>query len=177
MISATHHTAGLFGRLLLMLAAPVFSSSALQMTPDTLVAVTPDVNSSTTDNPTKASPRNLQQELQLARDYLAGNGVTRDASKSAYWYRQAADRGDPSAQVELGYFYLVGIGVSRDEQEAAKWFQRAAASGSRTGKLNMAVMYLRGAGLPHDPHLGVTLLSELAKDGDARAKTIWDCST
>jgi TPR repeat protein len=171
MISATHtHIAGSFGQLLLLLAAPVFAGHALQVTPDTLVAGTPDVNRSQQDNLTKSRPGTLAQELQLARKYLTGDGVVRDPSQSAYWYRKAADRGDPSAQVQLGYFYLAGIGVGRDEQEAAKWFERAAGSGSRTAKLNMAVMYLKGAGVPHDPQLGFSLLTELAKQGDPRSE-------
>ena len=95
----------------------------------------------------------LQQELQLAGDYMTGHGVARNITRSAYWYHKAADQGYPGAQVQLGYFYLTGLGVERNEAEAAKWFERAAASGSKEGKLNLAVLYIRGSVVPRDPHL------------------------
>jgi TPR repeat protein len=115
--------------------------------------------------------RHLQQELKLAGDFLAGRGVPKDAERAAYWYRKAADQGDPAAQAELGYFYASGIGVRADQAEAAKWYERAMAGGSRTAKLNLAVMYLKGTGIKRDPQLGIDLLHELSKGKDPRAES------
>lgn len=118
-----------------------------------------------------AADGHLQQELKLAGDYLAGRGVPKDAERAAYWYRKAADQGDPSAEAELGYFYASGVGVQANQAEAAKWYERAMAGGSQTAKLNLAVMYLKGAGVKRDPQLGIDLLDELAKLKDARAES------
>jgi len=131
-----------------------------------------DVN---TDAPSEqvqrlASTGHLPEELELARDYYAGHGVARDVTRAFYWYRRAANQGDPGAQVDLGYLYLKGIGVKPDTAEAAKWFQRAASSGSAAGKLDLAVLYLKGAGVPQDAHLAFNLLSELAKHEDPRGE-------
>jgi len=118
----------------------------------------------------KAIAGHLREELKLAGDYLAGRGVTRDLSQAAYWYRKAADQGDPGAQVDMGYFYLAGIGVKADAEQAVRWFQRASASGSRAGKLNLAVLYLNGEGVPEDTRLGLDLLNDLAKRDDPRGE-------
>lgn len=117
-----------------------------------------------------ASSGHLREELELARDYYAGHGVARDVNQAAYWYRKAADQGDPGAQVDLGYLYLKGIGVKPDAAQAARWFQRAASSGSAAGKLNLAVLYLKGKGVPQDARLAVGLLNELARHGDPRGE-------
>jgi len=130
--------------------------------------VNPDVPSEETQR--RASAGHLREELELARDYYAGRGVSRDLSQAAYWYRKAAEQGDPAAQVDLGYFYLKGIGMKADVAQAAKWFQRAAASGSLAGKLNLAILYLRGTGVPQDSHLAITLLNELTKHEDPRGE-------
>jgi TPR repeat protein len=119
----------------------------------------------------------LKQELQLAGNYMAGRGVTRDIAQAIYWYRKAADQGLPAAQVQLGYFYLAGVGVSRDEAQAAKWFERAAASGSYEGKLNLAVLYLRGSGITHFPraegYLGILYLIGVGVEKDPAKAEKW----
>ena len=122
------------------------------------------------DLPSNAAHAQLGRELKLAGDYYAGRGVAQDLSQSAYWYRKAADRGDPGAQVELGYFYLHGIGVDQDSSQALRWFARAAASGNHLAKLNLAVLYLKGAGVEQDTALGTKMLQELVKLHDARAE-------
>lgn len=118
----------------------------------------------------RAAAGHMQEELQLANDYYIGKRVARDLVQSAYWFRKAAEQGDPGAEVEIGYFYLTGTGVKADGQQAVRWFTRASASGSHMGKLNLAVAYLRGIGVPSDPHLGASLLSELAKEQDPRGE-------
>lgn len=114
--------------------------------------------------------RTIQQELQLGSAYLVGKGVPKDEVQAAYWFRKAADQGDPGAQNQLGYLYTYGIGVARDDAQAFRWFARAAGAGWQPAKLNMAVMYLRGTGVARDPQLGWDLLNELATKGNARAQ-------
>jgi TPR repeat protein len=124
-----------------------------------------------TDNPA-ATQRNatIQQELRMAGDYLVGKGVPKDLVQSAYWFKKAADQGDPGAQNELGYLYIWGAGVERDETQAFKWFARASGSGSQQAKLNLAVMYLKGMGVARDNEMGRALLTELAEKRNGRAE-------
>lgn len=119
--------------------------------------------------PVQTSSAVTQQEIRLAGDYLVGRGVQKDPIQAAYWYRKAADQGDPEAQNQLGYLYTWGIGVARDPAEAFRWFARAAGYGCQSAKLNLAVLYFRGAGTPRDVPLAVDLLNQLAEKGNARA--------
>jgi TPR repeat protein len=120
----------------------------------------------------QASPqaRTIEQELKLAGDYLVGKGVPKDPVQSAYWFRKAADQGDPGAQNQLGYMYVWGIGVDRDDTQAFRWFSRAAGDGMQQAKLNMAVMYMKGLGVSRDPEMGRLLLTELAAKRNGRAE-------
>ncbi|HVT98671.1 MAG TPA: tetratricopeptide repeat protein [Acidobacteriaceae bacterium] len=112
----------------------------------------------------------IEKELRLAGDYLIGRGVPKDPVQAAYWYRKAADQGDPGAQNQLGYLYTWGIGVERNQAEAFRWYARAAGSGSQAAKLNLAVLYYRGVGTARDVSLAVQMLHELAEKGDPRAQ-------
>jgi uncharacterized protein len=118
---------------------------------------------------TKAGQGFVNQEMELAADYSVGRGVPKDLSRSAYWYRKAADQGNPAAQLFLGYMYTVGIGVSQDRAEAVKWYRRAASSDETTAKVNLAALYLRGEGVKQDTEEGLRLLKSAAEKGDGRA--------
>lgn len=111
----------------------------------------------------------VAQELHLGNAYLIGNGVPKDPVQSAYWYRKAADQGDPGAQIEMGYFCLAGTGVDQNPAEAAKWFARAAGSGSSLAKVNLATLYMKGTGVPRDPKFALSLLAQAAERGNAHA--------
>lgn len=158
----TAKAAGCVAALFLMTAG----MPALQAQMSPLSVDRPD-----TDNPavTQANAM-IQQELRMAGDYLVGKGVPKDLVQSAYWFKKAADQGDPGAQNELGYLYIWGIGVERDEARAFKWFARASGSGSQQAKLNLAVMYLKGMGVAKDDEMGRELLNELAEKRNGRAE-------
>jgi TPR repeat protein len=118
---------------------------------------------------TKAAQGFVKQEMELAADYSVGRRVPKDLNRSAYWYRKAADQGNPAAQLFLGYMYTVGIGVSQDRIEAVKWYRRAASSDNSTAKVNLAALYMRGEGVKQDTQEGVRLLQSAAEKGDGRA--------
>src|SRR3984893_9519046 len=91
---------------------------------DTMSANAKPDTSGVADLQTKAERGYVKQELELAADYFAGRGVPKDLTQSAYWYRKAADQGNPAAQVYLGCMYTVGMGVPQDKAEAVKWYRR-----------------------------------------------------
>jgi len=47
--------------------------------------------------------------------------------QAAFWFHQAAKRGDADAQYSLFRLYHKGIGVKQDDQKACKWFLASAA--------------------------------------------------
>jgi uncharacterized protein len=128
-----------------------------------------DPQARVTELQTKAGQGFIKQELELAADYFAGRGVPRDLSQAAYWYRKAAEQGNPPAQVNLGYMYTVGMGVSRDTAEAVKWYRRAASSNSPDAKVNLASLYMRGDGVKQDKEEALRLLKSAAEKGYGRA--------
>jgi uncharacterized protein len=118
---------------------------------------------------TKAARGYVRQQLELAADYFAGRGVPKDLTQSAYWYRKAADQGNPAAQVYLGYMYTVGIGVPQDKAEAVSWYRRAASAGNAEAEVNLAALYLRGDGVKQDIQEALRLLKLAADKRDGRA--------
>jgi TPR repeat protein len=62
--------------------------------------------------------------------YSKGEGVTKDFSEAAKWYRKAADQGDAKAQSMLGFIYYQGEGITKDFSEAIKWWNKAAEQGN-----------------------------------------------
>jgi TPR repeat protein len=117
----------------------------------------------------KATRGYVKQELELAADYFAGRGVPKDLTQSAYWYRKAADQGNPAAQVYLGYMYTVGMGVPQDKTEAIRWYRRAASAGNAEAEVNMAALYIRGDGIKQDIQEALRLLKSAAEKRDGRA--------
>jgi TPR repeat protein len=59
----------------------------------------------------------------------------RDYSEALRNYRQAADKGDATAQYMVGNFHFRGWGVVRDDTEALRWYRAAAAQGHKGAQL------------------------------------------
>ena len=66
----------------------------------------------------------------LAKLYLLGVGVRKDARKAAALLKHAAESGSPEAKYDLGMLYLAGDGVAKNKDEAQKFFRQAAKAGS-----------------------------------------------
>src|SRR6266849_6565815 len=125
---------------------------------DTMTAVAKPDTSGVAELEAKAARGYIKQELELAADYFAGRGVPKDLTQSAYWYRKAADQGNPPAQLYLGYMYTVGMGVPQDKAEAVLWYRRASTSNYPEAKVNLAALYMRGDGVKQDRQEAIRLL-------------------
>jgi len=71
----------------------------------------------------------VEAQYNLGAMYDAGQGVAKDASQAAYWWRKAAEQGDAQAQYNLGMMYLLGMGAPKDYAAAYKWIGLAVAHG------------------------------------------------
>jgi uncharacterized protein len=118
---------------------------------------------------TAPAPRSVDEEIKLANDYFSGHGVAQDLKLSAYWFKKAAEAGDPQAEMQIGYFYDAGIGVAKDPKLAAHWYQLAAAGGFATAKVDLGVLYLWGTGVEKNPQLAMQLFREAAEKGSGLA--------
>jgi TPR repeat protein len=57
--------------------------------------------------------------------YENGISVPQSDSRSAHWYRLAAEQGDRGSQFRLGEIYYLGTGIPKDWAEAVKWWRLA----------------------------------------------------
>lgn len=64
-------------------------------------------------------------QFLLARLYLDGNGVERDARQAARWLNLAAEKGHSSAQAMLGQLLTHGEGVPRQPVRGLMWLELA----------------------------------------------------
>lgn len=79
-------------------------------------------------------------QYRLGECYYIGDGVWKDVSETAAWYRKAAEQGHAEAQYNLGICYYNGRGVKKDTAEAAKWFREAAKNGDADAKEMLEVL-------------------------------------
>jgi TPR repeat protein len=58
--------------------------------------------------------------------YAIGQGLPKDYTTAATWYRKAAEQGQAKAQFLLGMMYARGQGVPQDYATAHMWFNLSA---------------------------------------------------
>jgi TPR repeat protein len=95
----------------------------------------------------RAERGDVSAELTLAQAYFMGNGVPKDQTEAAHWFRQAAEQGEPQSQRILGLMYQAGAaGLPRDNVQAASWFLKAAEHGDALAQNQLGGMYEAGNG-------------------------------
>lgn len=70
-----------------------------------------------------------KSQASLGFMYYSGKGVRRDDQQSLFWFRRAAEAGQPTAQFFLGLQYFYGRGVTQDLARAYSWCDIALANG------------------------------------------------
>jgi len=99
-----------------------------------------------------------------------GDGVEKDLTEAAKWYRMAAEQGHVEAQCKLGYCYVQGSGVMQDYFEAAKWYRMAAEQGNIKAQYNLGTFYFNGYGMRMDRTEAVKWYRKAADQGYAEAQ-------
>lgn len=101
-----------------------------------------------------------------------------DAAAARKWneaykeFKQSAERGNSSAQVNLGNLYMKGLGVEQSYLEALKWYEKAALLGNPVGQAKMGILYYYGLGVSEDPAKAVEWFIRAADQGDAEAALV-----
>lgn len=110
----------------------------------------------------------------LAGCLLAGGGVCFAQGKTAQSFAQikeAAEQGDPAAQVKLGIKYAAGKEVEMDYAEAAKWFRKAAEQGNSDGQCYLGILYSMGEGVKQNYEEAAKWLMKSAEQGNDRGQS------
>ena len=87
--------------------------------------------------------------------------------EAANWFRQAADQGYSTAQINLGAMYFAGKGVKQDYAKAVELARKAADQGDIEGIGFLGAMYFAGKGVKQDYTKAVDLYKKAVEQGDA----------
>ena len=102
---------------------------------------------------------NMHSQFNLAMKYASGDGVEKNFTEAARWFREAANRGHSNAKVNLGILYKEGKGVNQNYSEAVKLFQQA--GNNPYAIANLGLMYEEGKGVAKDINKAKNLYHEL----------------
>ena len=110
-------------------------------------------------------------QVLLAVMYKHGDGgYGKNEQQATYWYEQAAEQGNPYAQMALGDRYEQGLGVSKNLKVAADWREKAAKRGNVQAQLKLGKMYLAGAGGVKNFNQAEYWLNRAAVEGNSEAQ-------
>ncbi|MCE9560444.1 MAG: sel1 repeat family protein [Planctomycetes bacterium] len=87
----------------------------------------------------KAEKGDAPAQFELARKYVAGDGVAKDDAAALRWFRKAAAQDHTGAEVSLGAIYANGTGVPQDRAEAVRWYRKASLKGDMTAQYNLGL--------------------------------------
>lgn len=118
---------------------------------------------------TKANQGDPASQYSLGAAYDSGQGVQKNLTEAAAWYKKAAEQGHAEAQNSLGSMYQNGQGVSQDYAEARRWYQKAADQGNGDAYNNLAFLYDDGLGVKQDKEKAVKLYHAAADAGSLDA--------
>ena len=102
--------------------------------------------------------------------YYYGYGRETDYQKSAYWFTQSAENGEPTAQELLADMYKNGTGVQQDYQLAVYWYEKSAEQGNKNAQKDLGYMYYEGKGVQQDYTLSAYWFEQSAEQGHASAQ-------
>ncbi|MHA1108407.1 MAG: tetratricopeptide repeat protein, partial [Alphaproteobacteria bacterium] len=149
--------------LIVCLACPVWAQSSYQSR-----SRQPAVNQLWL--PAHRGDPNAQYDLGLL--YGSGNGIAKNLTEAAKWYRRAADQGHARAQAMLGVLFNSGQGVPRSQIEAIKWWRRAAQQGNADARFNLGMAYWKGEGVTQDFDKAAALFRSMAPAGSSYARSV-----
>ena len=124
-----------------------------------------------------AAQNHLEAQIQLGfmyswRETKEELGIRDADSRSAFWFRKAAEQGDTNAMVHLSWYYRDGTGVEQDYKQALYWCHKAAEKNDTTAMDELR--YLYGYRL-NKPELALDWCKKAAELG--RADSQWRLGT
>ena len=108
----------------------------------------------------------ISLQVHAEDDSTATPNVTNETFEQT---KNAAEKGDASAQYNLGLRYVDGRGVAKDSAEAAKWFRKAADQGNANGQFELGYLYEIGKGVAKDQKQAAKWYQKASAQGNANA--------
>ena len=118
-----------------------------------------------------ANPQNTMHNSPPAsvEDIVAGGVDLPPKEIGTIELRQAAAKGDPSAQFVVASRYIEGRKIKRDFSKAASWYQKAASNGLAPAQYRLGTLFERGNGLPKDINAARLWYERAAESGNVKA--------
>jgi TPR repeat protein len=141
------------------IAGAILAAIAVSTPPPAALAAKPDA-------PAVKPTAEGDEAFRKAEDF-SQHGKHAEAMR---WYRVAADRGNPRAEVAIGNFYMEGQGVAKNPAEAMRWFRRAAENGDAEAENDVGLLHLMGMGVKQDSVEAARWLRKSAEQGNEVAE-------
>jgi len=114
---------------------------------------------------------NAQQVAQAEIDKAMSFYQQQDMKQAIYWFEQAAQKGNKTAQTMVALTYLEGVpGVEVNPQKTAYWCEKSANNGDPIGQLLYGCCYARGEGKPHDMQQAISWWKKSAAQNNVDAQ-------
>ena len=111
-------------------------------------------------------------QYSLGYNYMKGDFLPRDDTKSFEWFQKAARQGESRSQFLLGDAYYYGSGTIRDFEQAVKWYRKASEQGNAKALYSLACCYHKGQGLAENQKDAFELFLKSAELGYHNAQLI-----
>jgi TPR repeat protein len=111
-------------------------------------------------------------QFEVAMTLENGDCCTQNYSEAAFWYEEAAKRGNIEAYNNLGALYREGLGVEQDYRKAFILFKKAADAGNPQAQFNLGALYDMGLGCEEDKEKALEYCRKAAFSGHQKAKDI-----
>jgi len=129
-----------------------------------------DLSAALTQNQKAAGRGYALAQYNLGVMYEQGQGVLKNDTEAAAWYRKAADQGIAVSQFNLGNMYAKGRGITQNYSEAVKLFRAAANQGFTAAENSLGIMYAHGQGVAQNALEARKWFQLAANQGNAPAK-------
>jgi predicted nucleic acid-binding Zn-ribbon protein len=118
----------------------------------------------------KAASGSADAQHDMGALYTAGrSNVPVDYTRSAFWFREAAQNGVANARYNLGVLYQQGLGVNKDMPSALAWYRSAALLEHPEARYNLGISYIEGIGVPYNPAMAAGYFEQSARSGVVEA--------
>ena len=103
--------------------------------------------------------------------YERGILTKQDPAQAMFWFRKAAEKGEPLAQLSVAMSYLMGDnGAEPDYKEASNWLRKAAEQGQVHAQGILGWLYENGKGVPRDEVTAARWYKKAAEQDDQESK-------
>jgi len=102
-------------------------------------------------------------QLEMARRFREGDGVSENLDAAMHWCQRAAEAGNSDAMNDLGSMILNGSGCVANPELAVPWFEKSAEQGNAVAQFNLGLRYLHGSGVTQDDRMARNWIAQSAK--------------